>query len=86
MRRDPGANHAAVGLPMYVEDEEGDVGKPPGREVRQTRGMRVPPEYLQRVIAERQGLDPNALPNEEEDEDEDEGEEGGGREVPASCA
>ena len=38
MRRDPGANHAAVGLPMYVEDEEGDVGKPPGREVRQRAG------------------------------------------------
>lgn len=35
-----------------------------------TRGMRVPPEYLQRVIAERQGLDPSALPDEGEDEDE----------------
>jgi hypothetical protein len=39
------------------------------------RGMRVPPEYLQRVIAERQGLDPNTLPDENEDEDEDEGKE-----------
>ena len=40
-----------------------------------TRGMRVPPEYLQRVIAERQGLDPSALPDEREDEDEDEADE-----------
>jgi len=40
-----------------------------------TRGMRVPPEYLQRVIAERQGLDPSVLPDENEDEDEDEGKE-----------
>ena len=30
--------------------------------------MRVPPEYLQRVIAERQGRDPSALPDEDEDE------------------
>ena len=41
-----------------------------------TRGMRVPPEYLQRVIAERQGLDPSALPGEEEEEEEDEVEGG----------
>lgn len=41
-----------------------------------SHGMRVPPEYLQRVIAERQGLDPSALPDDEEEEDEDEAEEG----------
>ena len=39
-----------------------------------TRGMRVPPEYLQRVIAERQGLDPSALPDEIENEDKEEDE------------
>ena len=44
-----------------------------------TRGMRVPPEYLQRVIAERQGLDPSALPGEEEEEEPDEVEGGGYR-------
>jgi hypothetical protein len=44
-----------------------------------TRGMRVPPEYLHLVIAQRQGLDPSALPDGEEqgqgrghDEDEEE--------------
>ena len=39
------------------------------------RGLRVPPEYLQRVIAERQGLDPSALPDEDEEERERAGEE-----------
>ena len=32
------------------------------------RGMRVPPEYLHRVIAERQGLDPSALADDDDDE------------------
>jgi len=39
------------------------------------RGRRVPPEYLQRVIAERQGLDLSALPDGDEEDDKAERDE-----------
>ena len=39
------------------------------------RGRRVPPEYLQRVIAERQGLDLSTLPDGDEDVDKTERDE-----------
>ena len=59
------------GKPRGRGSSRGGRGKAARARGSQTRGLRVPPEYLQRVIAERQGLDPNTSLDEEEQEERD---------------
>jgi len=64
------------GKPWGVGATHRGRGRGRGGERQRERGRRVPPEYLQRVIAERQGLSLNALPD--GDEGDDKAERGSG--------